>query len=243
MLSLNGIPACNIYRLDVGEMVSHLAWDQDYAGSSPAIQTIILRRLFLDKRTLRIKYKNKKVNAIKEGIEFKLSIDDYEKLIIDADISIDDIGNKGYHLSRYNDCGPYEIGNCRFIYYIYNLREKKISDKSRKSSSNNIIKYMSNRSESEKIIVQNMAANAIRNKIKNGINIKPSCSLSEQEIKRRIDIINNSGVDMNKYGWVTKISNILECSHTAVKRFVNKYYRGKFYRRSSRTKLNPIESN
>ena len=86
------------------------------------------------------KFSNKRVNAEKEGISFELSYDEYVGLAKEAGISVDDIGNKGYHLARYNDTGPYKVGNCRFIFYLENLKEKKISERSREHS-RNLYKY------------------------------------------------------------------------------------------------------
>lgn len=75
--------------------------------------------------------------AKRQGIEFKLTLDDYIKLMSEAGITYDQVGPAGYHLARYNDTGPYAMGNCRFIWYLQNLQEKKISDLQRETSSRN----------------------------------------------------------------------------------------------------------
>lgn len=36
---------------------------------------------------------------------------------------------------------------------------------------------------------------------------------------------------MNKYGWVKKASDLLNLTHTQIRRFVNKYYEGEYFRR------------
>lgn len=89
-------------------------------------------------RKLKQKYWNKRVNAKAEGIEFSLSLDQFVQLMNEANITIDDLHIKGYHLSRTNDTGAYEIGNCRFKHYLINYAEKKVSDKARKASSENM---------------------------------------------------------------------------------------------------------
>ena len=67
-----------------------------------------------------------KVKSAKErGIESRITFADYCALLVEAGIKSSQIGPAGYHLSRYEDRGPYKIGNCRFVPYLVNLREKK----------------------------------------------------------------------------------------------------------------------
>ena len=96
--------------------------------------------MFVD-RKLKQKFWNKRVNAHAEKIEFKLSLEDFVQLMEEANITIKDLHITGYHLSRNNDSGAYEIGNCRFKPYLENYAEKKLSEKSRKASIENISKY------------------------------------------------------------------------------------------------------
>jgi hypothetical protein len=53
--------------------------------------------------------------------------------------------------------------------------------------------------------------------------------LSSEEIEKRFDIIKD--INLLKYGWVNKVSDKLGITHTQVKRFIEKYYKGEFYRR------------
>lgn len=53
--------------------------------------------------------------------------------------------------------------------------------------------------------------------------------LSKKEIDRRLEIIKN--LDLAKYGWVKNVSEILNLTHTQVRRFIEKYYTKEFYRR------------
>lgn len=53
--------------------------------------------------------------------------------------------------------------------------------------------------------------------------------LSENEINNRLKLIND--IDLTKYGWVNKVSDRLNLTHTQVKRFIDKYYDGEIYRR------------
>lgn len=75
-----------------------------------------------------MRYRNKRANAKKEGIECELSFEEYCKLVYDAGIKSSQLGFKGsgYVLARYNDEGNYKVGNCRFITQKENAREKKI---------------------------------------------------------------------------------------------------------------------
>jgi hypothetical protein len=95
-----------------------------------------------ERRNLQIKYQNKKINAKKENIIFDLSFDDFVELADKANISSANMNIRGFHLSRYNDTGAYKIGNCRFITCEQNYKEKKISDKSRAASRNNVKKQI-----------------------------------------------------------------------------------------------------
>ena len=46
-----------------------------------------------------------------------------------------------------------------------------------------------------------------------------------------MDSYMGSGRNMSKFGWVSKASNKLNISHTQVKRFIDKYYKGEYFRR------------
>ena len=175
----------------------------------------------MDKKIYR-KYSNKRVNSKKENIPFNLSFDDYKNLMRKSNISIDDIGIKKYHLARYNDTGCYEIGNCRFVYYLINLREKKISNKSRKASRKNLLKVNALRSLEERIRIGKLGglASGGRNK------------LTEDEINKRIKLIDESDINLMRYGWVNKVSKLLNITHTHVKRFIDENYNKPFYRRN-----------
>ena len=89
-----------------------------------------------DDNKLKKKYINKKVNATKEGIEFLLSFEEFCLLVEEAGLVSSDLGFTGrmYVLARYNDEGPYEYGNCRFILQSENAKEKVVSEKMRQSS-------------------------------------------------------------------------------------------------------------
>ena len=62
-----------------------------------------------------------------------------------------------------------------------------------------------------------------------GTNFGGSNKLTNEEIKERLELIKD--IDLTKFGWVKKVSNKLGVSHSQVKRFIDKYYDGDFYRR------------
>jgi hypothetical protein len=62
-----------------------------------------------------------------DGTKFLLSFSEYRDLARLAGITAYDITNTGHHLARIGDTGNYEIGNCRFIPYLDNLKERKTS--------------------------------------------------------------------------------------------------------------------
>ena len=55
---------------------------------------------------------------------------------------------------------------------------------------------------------------------------KPASTLSQEEVERRINLILESGVNLNKYGWVQKTTQILGVSHASVRRFFKSYWPG-----------------
>lgn len=62
-----------------------------------------------------------------------------------------------------------------------------------------------------------------------GENFGGSNRLCDDEISNRLNLIKD--IDINKFGWVKKVSERLNISHTQVKRFIDKYYNGECYRR------------
>lgn len=177
---------------------------------------------------IRRKYSNKKVNAAKEKISFELSLKEFILLMVDAGITVVDLGVKGYHLSRYNDSGSYSYTNCRFVPYYVNFSEKKISEKARRSSRKNILRHNVSLSK-EEYVQRGLKAAATRK-------IRGTCTgghnrLSSDIINERLTSIKNSDIDLTRYGWVNKVSKLLGISHTQVRRFMNLYYKEAYYRR------------
>lgn len=93
------------------------------------------------------KYYNKKINASKENIGFYLTFDEYKQLMIEGGFKSSDLGFTGNNivLARYEDNGDYTIDNCRFVTQLENVQEKKITEKSRIASANNITKLNKSR--------------------------------------------------------------------------------------------------
>lgn len=169
------------------------------------------------------KFSNKRVNAKKEEIDFNLTYDEFQQLLNEADITYKDIGNKGYHLARYNDDGAYEIGNCRFIYYKENIAEKKVSEKSRKASRKHLLSINASRSKEEYIRIGKLGG-----KVGGGHN-----KLKQKEIQKRIKEIESSEIDLQKYGWVSKVGKLLNVSHTQVRRFMKEHYNKPYFKRNN----------
>lgn len=96
-----------------------------------------------DNGKLYSKWLNKRNNAKQENIDFKLTYYEFCLLVKEANLLSSDLGfsGKGYVLARYNDIGPYEYGNCRFILQSENAKEKKISEASRNASKRNISNF------------------------------------------------------------------------------------------------------
>lgn len=56
-------------------------------------------------------------------------------------------------------------------------------------------------------------------------------ALKKEEIEMRLQKI--SHIDFEKFGWVQKVANALQLTHTQARRFINKYYTGEIYTRRS----------
>ncbi len=56
--------------------------------------------------------------------------------------------------------------------------------------------------------------------------------LNDDIIKERLNMI--SDIDLKQYGWVKKVSDRLNLSHTQVKRFIKKYYNGEYFIRADK---------
>lgn len=71
-------------------------------------------------------YNDKKKSSENRGIPFNLSHDDMWQLLNEAGITPFDIGRlpDEFCLARYEDTGPYEIGNCQFTTNAQNLLEQ-----------------------------------------------------------------------------------------------------------------------
>ena len=113
-----------------------------------------------DDNKLKTKWINKRVNAKKENIEFKLTYDEYCTLVKEAGLKSSQLGfsGDGYVLARYNDDGPYAYDNCRFILQSENAKEKKISARMIASSKRNLIKM----NEHNKLISKEERSNQIK---------------------------------------------------------------------------------
>lgn len=88
------------------------------------------------------KYINKCNNAKKENLRCLLTFSEFCELVDNAGLLSSDLGfsGKGYVLARYNDSGDYTYDNCRFITQKENVKERKITEKSRLTSINNMKK-------------------------------------------------------------------------------------------------------
>jgi hypothetical protein len=215
--NLFSCPRCIVSRSILSQIV-YLA-NNDHNNSNLTKSKILGRKIIKLSRALYRKYSNKRVNAEKENIPFRLTYKEYKTLLNEAEITYKDIGNKGYHLARYNDEGAYEVENCRFIHYLENIKEKKVSEKSRKASRKQALKLLSKLTSEDRTRIGRLGG-----KVGGGHN-----KLTEQEIKNRIYQIEESHIDLQKYGWVSKVGKLLNISHTQVRRFMKEHYKKPYF--------------
>lgn len=67
--------------------------------------------------------------------------------------------------------------------------------------------------------------------------INSSHKFSDSQIKERFDLVLSSNIDLTKYGWVKKVSDLWGVSHTQVKRIFKDHWEGDppYERKSART--------
>jgi hypothetical protein len=150
---------------------------------------------------------------LKRESGFNLSLEEFVGLMNEANVGIDDLHIKGYHLSRYNDSGDYVVGNCRFIPCYENIAEKKVSDAWRDSSRRNIANFNESLTDEDR---KERAKKIAETRRINGTTTLPDNELTDDEIQRRISIINSYP---KVWGWVMKCSAEIGISHTQLRRF------------------------
>lgn len=188
-------------------------WGAKIIGSNPITLTIFKENM---DRKIYNKFSNKKFNAAKEGIPFELSFDDYVKLLNEAGITYLDVGNKGYHLARYNDMGPYSIGNCRFIFYKENMKEKKYSEKAKLANIENARKMSEGNLKNKESWVEKVRA-GVRKKEKHGGQNK----LTDEQVLKKVEHVKDR--DFSVWGSITKTANELGMSRTNLQRLLKRY--------------------
>lgn len=100
---------------------------ETYRNNHPLREKDPLEVLLDDDGLLYEKYKAKCYNGKFQGHPCLLTIHEYCLLMQEAGIVSSQLGYRGenYDLARYNDEGPYAIGNCRFITHQENVKERK----------------------------------------------------------------------------------------------------------------------
>ena len=172
-------------------------------------------------RRLRVKIKNKRANAAKEGIPFCLSRSDVVALLTLAGISCDDWNPKGHHLARYGDKGGYSLDNCRFIPCSQNYKERVISQKSIAASRRNMTAYISRRTPVEIMVNQNKLRAAIANRRSKGLPVGGQGRLTESQLEERFNLV--AHIDFKKYGVLAEAGILLGCSPQHVGRLIKRW--------------------
>ncbi len=156
-----------------------------------------------DDGKLKQRFYNKQVNARKEGLEFKLTLQQFKKLLRSAGITSSQCGIRGYHLARNNDSGPYAVGNCAFVWYKENLLAKKSTNKSRRASQQNIQKAISSNKTTSRASISYRISKGIKEspKVKE-IRSKQKAARNKQESQKHPSY---KGKNNSQYGtyWIT----------------------------------------
>lgn len=159
------------------------------------------------------KFLNKRNNAKKEGIRFKLTYEEFVGLVKTARLRSSDLGfsGRGYVLARYKDRGAYSVGNCRFITQRENMSERKaakVTTKRREASRNAL-------SVARQYVVDDygsLSAWCARNGRKGAQarNAQVALTLVEEDAKLSKKRVNKQRVAYGTWGWKTRLSKELD---------------------------------
>jgi len=69
----------------------------------------------------------------------------------------------------------------------------------------------------------------VKNAKKMGDKFGGKNKLTVDEVNKRLELIKD--VDLMKFGWVKKVSDILNITHTQTRRFIEKHYKDKYFRK------------
>lgn len=155
------------------------------------------------------KYLNKKINAKKEGLLCELSFEEFCFLVDQAGLKSSDLGfsGKGYVLARFNDCGNYCLGNCRFITHKENMAEQHLSEKVILARKENFKKLV----QARKDISKDVMISRIKEGQKTSEKYKEYRRKLKEKKELRLKYINehkdkrHSGIKNSHYGtfWIT----------------------------------------
>ncbi len=167
-----------------------------------------------DDGKLKRKFSNKRVNARKEGIEFLLTFKEFSKLVRDAGITSSDLGFTGrnFVLARFNDTGPYKVGNCRFITQHENALEKTLSNTEIASNIRNITSAAAVAARERKLAGDRTYLRLAGQKGAKTRHVQQRIAAILSDI-RLIDLpVDVCAVDFPRWGWITRLSKELGAS-------------------------------
>lgn len=159
---------------------------------------------------------------IKRAIK-KYGVDNFKKeylAIFDNETDMFDMESKIVNSEFIENCQTYNIveggnGGFKYINSILTIEQRKLFN-----SWKDIEKR---RKVWETVPFQFRIENAKKMGLEHGGKNK----LTTDEIKKRLNLIKD--VDLTKFGWVKKVSDILNITHTQTRRFIEKYYIGEYY--------------
>ena len=207
---------------DVGKSgLSRNFWKVQITGSNPVIAiraTLIPLKIKTMKpiSLLRSKIAMKRTNAAKEGIGFYLTESDILDMLEKAGIAIKDWSYQGYHLARFNDKGDYEVGNCRFIPRLENVKEKKVSERVREASSKTITAYNYSLTPEQRQEKARRSGLSRRGKPRSASH--PGNTISLENHREKFEKVKH--LEPHRYGFNTRASKVLGCSSQYVGRML-----------------------
>jgi len=212
---------------DVAHLAERGVWDAQ-AGRSTRLIPIMPIRTLIDNRLsyldddgkLRTRFTNKRINAGKEGISFQLEFSEFLDLLEEARIKSSDLGIKGFHLSRNDDAGPYQIGNCHFRWYVDNLSERKLTEKWRQASAKNAklgSRKISEMYRTDAQFIEHMKGDKPG---RFGPSRKTPKTWDEKEtVRKAIEVASTLGIKPGDWGWLAKVAPVLGLAPQTLGRF------------------------
>ena len=140
----------------------------------------------------------------------------------------------GHKINLCHACNNHKCSNVKHLYWGTGLENSSDAIACGAINGEKIKQSLIKKYGSEEAWKKQLSKNGKKGGLKSialGYGFENTKQLTEKEIQRRLDLIKT--IDLTKFGWVQKVSNVLNISHTQVRKFVQKHYKGKYFKRKN----------